>query len=275
MKWMRDVARWLMAAMLIGMGFVAHAQGVAPGSTADYILGPGDTIRIAVYQNPDLTLETRVGETGTISYPLIGVVKLADVSVVDAEKKIATALKEGNFIKQPQVTITLMGVVSNQISVLGQVNKPGKQQLMAGNFKLSEVMASAGGIVSGVGSDIVVITGTRDGQTFRREIDFSRVFAGDNAVEDMVLAKGDTVWVDRAPMIYIYGEVNGPGAKALQRDMTVLQAIATAGGLNQRGTMRGLKVHRKDASGKVKIYDADKDDKLLPNDIIYVKESLF
>lgn len=276
MKWMRDMARWLMAAMLIGMGFMAHAQGTAQApSPADYILGPGDTIRIAVYQNPDLTLETRVGETGTISYPLIGSVKLADTTVVDAEKKIATALKEGNFLKQPQVTITLIGVVSNQISVLGQVTKPGKQQLMAGNFKLSEVMATAGGIIPGAGSDIVVVTGTRDGQAFRREIDFSKVFAGENAVEDMTLAKGDTVWVDRVPYFYIYGEVNSPGQKVMQRDMTVLQAIATAQGLNQRGTMRGLKVHRKDASGKVRIYDAERDDKLQPNDIIYVKESLF
>ncbi|MFT3855967.1 MAG: polysaccharide export protein EpsE [Aquabacterium sp.] len=274
------MARWLLAAMLIGMSVAGSAlaqetQTSAPiTSPADYILGPGDSIRISVYQNPDLTLETRVGETGVITYPLIGVIKLSDITVVEAEKRIATALKDGNFLKQPQVTITLTGIIANQVYVLGRVGKAGKYSLSAGSQRLSEVMASAGGILDD-GSDIVVVTGTRNGQPFRKEIDFARVFSGDSAVEDMVLAKGDSIWVDRAPIFYIYGEVTSPGARVLRRDMTVLQAIASAGGLNQRGTMRGLKVHRKDANGNVQIIHPDVNDKLLPNDIIYIKESLF
>lgn len=270
MKWMRDMARWLLAAMLMGLGFVAHAA--TPG---EYVLGPGDQIRISVYQNPDLQVETRIGDGGVINYPLLGSVKLAGLSLVDAEQTIATGLKDGNFLKQPQVSILLLAAVSNQVSVLGQVNKPGRYSLTAGSQKLSEVMASAGGIIQGSGSDIVVVSGVRDGKSFRKEIDFTRVFAPTGTQEDMVLQHGDSIWVDRAPLIYIYGEVNRPGQQMLLRDMTLLQALATAGGLNQRGTMRGIKVHRREPAGDVRIFTPDVNDKLQPNDIVYIKESLF
>jgi polysaccharide export outer membrane protein len=270
MKSMRDMARWLLAAMLMMFGL--GVQAALPG---EYILGPGDQIRVTVYQNPDLTVETRIGDKGSITYPLIGNVDLSGLTLVDSEKKIAAGLRDGNFLKQPQVSIMLIGVASNMVSVLGQVNKPGRFALMAGSHKLSEIMAQAGGIIPGAGSDFVVVSGVRAGQAFRTEIDFTKVFASTGAQEDMTLENGDTIWVDRAPLVYIYGEVVSPGQKILLRDMTVLQAIATAGGLNQRGTMRGIKVHRKDANNEVKIYEAEQNDKLRPNDIIYIKESLF
>lgn len=270
MKWMREMARWLLAAMLMVSGLVAHAA--TPG---EYILGAGDQIRVTVYQNPDLLVEARIGDTGTITFPLIGSVKLGGLTIIESEKKIATALKEGNFLKQPQVSITLTGVSANMVSVLGQVNKPGRFPLMAGSLKLSEIMAAAQGIIPGGGSDIIVVSGTRNGQPFRKEIDFTKVFASSGAQEDMVLQNGDTIWVDRAPIYYIYGEVGAPGPKGLAREMTLLQAIAAAGGLNQRGTMRGIKVHRKDENGNVKIIEPGLNDLILPNDVIYIKESLF
>jgi polysaccharide export outer membrane protein len=129
--------------------------------------------------------------------------------------------------------------------------------------------------MAGVGSDIVVVSGVRDGEPFRMEVDFPKVFASQGTEEDMQLQNGDTIWVDRAPQIYVYGEVQRPGAQVLMRDTTVLQALATAGGLTLRGTERGIKVHRRDASGKVKIIEPGMNDKLQPADIIYIKESLF
>ncbi len=274
MMWMRDMARWLLAAMLMGLGFMAQASG--PG---EYVLGPGDQIRISVYQNPDLAMETRIGDNGAITYPLLGAIKLAGLSLVDAEKAISAGLKDGNFLKQPQVSVLLLAAVSSQVSVLGQVQKPGRYPLTAGSQKLSEIMAAAGGIIQGTGSDFVVVSGVRDGQPFRKEIDFTKVFAPTGAQEDMVLQAGDSVWVDRAPLIYVYGEVQRPGQQVLLRDMTLQQALASAGGLNQRGTLRGIKLHRRDpATGKVKIYTISADDlgsRLHPNDIVYFKESLF
>ena len=134
----------------------------------------------------------------------------------------------------------------------------------------------AGGIITGSGSDMAVGAGVRQGKPFRKEIDFTRVFAQAGTEPDFVLANGDTVWVDRAPQIYFYGEVQRPGAQILLRDTTLLQALANAGGVTLRDTQRGIKVHRRDAeTGEVKVIEPGINDKLMPNDIVYVKESLF
>lgn len=271
MKWMRDVTRWLLAAMLLGSGLMAQAA-----SPTDYVLGVGDLVKITVYQNTDLSMETRINEGGTISYPLLGTVKIGGLSLIDAEKKIAAGLKEGNFLKQPQVTLLLLAGKANQVSVLGQVGKPGRYPLEAGSSKLSEVLATAGGIIAGSGSDTVVVSGLREGKPFRKEVDFPKVFASTGTEADFPLENGDSIWVDRAPQIYMYGEVQRPGAQILLRDTTLLQALATAGGLTLRGTERGIRVHRRsETTGEVKILQPAINDKLLPNDIIYVKESLF
>lgn len=279
MIWMRDMLKWVLVTLMALSGVAAHAQAPAATpslATKDYVLGPGDTIRVTVYQNQDLTLETRINENGTISYPLLGSVKVGGLNVNDAEKAIATGLKDGNFVKQPQVSILLMTAAANQVSVLGMVNKPGRYPVIASSNKLSEIMAMAGGIIPGSGSDIVVVSGTRDGQAFRKEIDFTKVFASSGSEADLELRNGDTIWVDRAPQVYMYGEVQRPGAQVLQRGTTVLQALANAGGLTLRGTQRGIKVHRRDeATGQVTVIEPGLNDQLKPNDIIYVKESLF
>ena len=134
----------------------------------------------------------------------------------------------------------------------------------------------AGGIIPGTGSDTVVVSGLREGKAFRKEIDFTKVFASTGKEPDFVLANGDSIWVDRAPQIYMYGEVQRAGAQILLRDTTVLQALANAGGLTLRGTQRGIKVHRRNLeTGAVNIIEPALNDKLMPNDIVYVKESLF
>lgn len=279
MNWMRELFKRAVLALVCTVG-VGAGTGLLTAAQAaeqnDYILGPGDSVRIAVYQNPDLSLEARLNEGGSISYPLLGNIKLGGISVSDAEKKIATSLKDGNFIKQPQVSVLLISATANQVSVLGLVGKPGRYPLVTGSNKLSEVMAMAGGITQGAGSDIVVISGVREGKPFRKEVDFTKVFATSGSEPDFLLQNGDTLFVDRAPQIYMYGEVQRSGAQILLRDTTLLQALANAGGLTLRGTQRGIKVHRRDpATGEVKVIEPGLNDKLVPNDIIYVKESLF
>lgn len=269
MNGMRGWLQRLLALVLLVSG-LAHAAPVA-----DYVLGAGDTIRISVYQNPDLTLETRVNDNGSISYPLLGDIKLGGLSVSAAEKKLAGGLRDGNFLKQPQVSILVMQVRANQVSVLGQVNRPGRYPLEAGTTRLSEVLAQAGGIIAIAGSDMVVVSGKRDGKAFRKEIDFPQVFAASGTVDDFPLENGDAIWVDRAPMVYIYGEVQRPGPMRLERDMSILQALASAGGLTLRGTERGVRVNRRDAAGQVQVLQPGLNDKLQPNDIVYIKESLF
>lgn len=273
----------LLLAVVLGLGALgAQAQAGAPAAAAasaapEYRLGAGDVVRIVVYQNPDLTLETRVSETGVVSYPLLGSVRIGGLGVSAAEKLIADGLKNGGFVKSPQVTLILLQVKGNQASVLGQVNRPGRYPIETTDMRMTDLLANAGGVAS-TGADIVVLSGTRAGKPFRMEIDLPSVFgpSTDNGrASDVVIQNGDVLWVDRAPLVYIYGEVQRPGPMRLERGMTLMQALASGGGLNQRGTERGIRVHRRAADGKVQVVQPGMDDSLKDGDVVYVKESLF
>jgi polysaccharide export outer membrane protein len=265
---------WLVAFALLAAG-AARAQAPAAATSAnEYRLGAGDVVRITVYQNPDLTLETRIGEAGTISYPLLGSVRIGGSTVAMAEKTIADGLRSGNFVKQPQVSLVVTQVRGNQASVLGQVNKPGRYPIEVTDMRLSDLLAVAGGI-NPAGADTLTLVGTRDGKPFRKVIDLPALFRADNRADDLAVRNGDVVYVERAPMVYIYGEVQKPGALRLERNMTVMQALATGGGLNLRGTEKGLRVHRRDAAGKLQVIEPKMDDLLIEGDVVYVRESLF
>jgi polysaccharide biosynthesis/export protein len=266
----QTLARLLLALGIFSAPLLSHAADVA----RDYLIGPGDSLRITVYQSPDLTLETRVAESGTITYPLLGSVKLGGLSVAQAEAEITRGLREGNFLKQPQVTLQVVLVRGNQVSVLGLVNKPGRFPIDIVGMRLSEVLALAGGVAPG-GNDIVTLSGERQGKPFRREIDLPALYGRRPSGEDPVLNSGDVVFVDRAPSIYIYGEVQKPGALRLERGMNVLQALAAGGGVTLRGTQRGLRLHRRDAEGVVRVFEPGITDPLQDGDVIQVRESLF
>lgn len=277
---MRKFERILLASTLacvLGAPLGAMAQAGAAASTVaanEYRLGAGDVVKISVYQNQDLSLEARLSDAGVISYPLLGTIRLGGLTVPQAEKLIADGLRNGNFVKQPQVSILVTTVRGNQASVLGYVNRPGRYPIEAGEMRLTDLVATAGG-VQATGADIVVLVGTRDGKPFRKEIDLATAFAPDRRNEDVLVQNGDSVWVDRAPTIYIYGEVQRPGSVRLERSMTVMQALASGGGLTQRGTEKGMRVHRRGADGKVQVLQPSMDDALKDGDVVYVRESIF
>lgn len=239
----------------------------------EYRLEPGDIIRVTVFQNPDLTTETRVAESGGISFPLIGTVPVGGLSLPAAERKIADLLRDGGYVLQPQVNVLPLQTKGNQVAVLGQVNRPGRYPLETVASRMSDLLAAAGGPTN-LGADTVVLIGTREGKSFRREIDLRALFhqGGD---QDPLLESGDTLFVDRAPQFYIYGEVQRPGAFRLERDMRVMQALAAGGGLTGKGTERGLRIHRRDAAGRLQEVEPGLDDALRPDDVVYVQESLF
>ncbi|MCY4753365.1 polysaccharide export protein EpsE [Pelomonas aquatica] len=271
---------FLMAAALGLAGLAVQAQPQAragAAALAEYRLGAGDVVRVVVYQNPDLTLETRVSETGVISYPLLGNVRIGGLGVGAAEQLIADGLRNGNYVKAPQVTLVLLQVKGNQASVLGQVNRPGRYPIETADMRMSDLLATAGGVAT-TGGDLVVLTGTREGKPLRLEIDLPNVFGpnGDQGrSNDVLVQNGDVLWVDRAPIVYIYGEVQRPGPMRLERGMTLMQVLAAGGGLTQRGTERGIRVHRKGSDGKVQIVQSAMDDVVKDGDVVYVKESLF
>ena len=275
----------LFVSLLAALPLPVRAQAPTPGAPgtpatpgsvapAEYRLGPGDMVRITVFQNPDLTTETRISEAGAISFPLLGSVRISGMTTAEAERRIADGLRSGNFVRQPQVSILVSQVRGNQVSVLGQVGRPVRYPIETGELRLTDLLATAGGIAA-TGADIVTVVGTRNGKPFRAEIDLPRVFAPDRRGEDVLLRNEDVVWVDRAPMIFVYGEVQRPGPLRLERGLTVLQALATAGGVTQRGTEKGIRLHRRGNDGKVQVTQPGMDDSLRDGDVLYVRESLF
>ena len=252
------------------ISFCALAQERLP----EYRLGPGDIIKISVFQNPDLAVETRVTENGTITFPLIGLVKVGGMTVSAAEQTIAKALQSGGFLKQAQVNILVTQNVGNQVSVLGQVGHPGRFPLATFNTRISEMIATAGGI-NATGSEVLILTGTRNGKLFRKEIDIAGMFLNNQPNEDVLVMGGDVIYVPRQARFYIYGEVTRPGSYAVERGMTVRQALAEGGGPTSRGTERSLGLYRRGPDGNVQSLTPDLNSPVQPDDVFYVKESLF
>jgi polysaccharide biosynthesis/export protein len=240
----------------------------------EYLLAPGDILKITVFKNTDLSVDVRVSEAGLISYPLIGSVPVSGLTLPAAERKIAQMLRDGGFVVNPQVNILLTQAFGNLVSVIGEVNTAGRYSLDAAGGHLSGMLAAAGG-VGQTGGDFVIVTGTRNGKPFRREVDIVKMSLSGNPAEDIELVGGDTLFVNRAPMFYIYGQVQKPGQFRLERGMTVMQALASGGGVTGKGTQRGIVRHRRDAGGKVKEEGVNLDDDVQDKDVIYVKESLF
>ena len=268
--------RTLFFIVALASGLCANAQTNQP----EYEIGKGDNIRIVVFQNPDLTVETRVTENGTISYPLVGTVKVGGMTIPAAEQAIAKALSAGGFIQKPQVNIVVVQNRGNQVSILGWVQRPGRYPLETFNTKISEMMAIAGGVTTGSveqpgGADIIILTGTRDGKPFRKEIDIPGMFLDNKLENDIVVAGGDVIYVNNHVMYYIYGEVQRPGFHRIERGMTVRQAIAQSSGPTLRGTERRLRVYRRNADGKIEMSVPALDDLVRPDDVLYVNESLF
>jgi len=268
--------RWLLRFLTPLLVAVAFLEFFATAAIAhqDYLIVPGDILRIGVFKNPDLSLDLRVSEAGTISYPLLGSVPVAGLTLPATERKIDKMLKDGGFVLNPQVNILLTQALGNLVSVIGEVNTPGRYSVETTGGYLSGMLAAAGGI-SATGGDSVVVTGTRAGQPFHREIDIVAMSLSGDPADDIELAGGDTLFVPRAPMFYIYGQVQKPGQVRLERGMTVMQALASGGGVTGKGTSRGIVRHRRDANGKVREESVSLDDDVRDQDVIYVKESLF
>ncbi|HEY6134252.1 MAG TPA: polysaccharide biosynthesis/export family protein, partial [Rubrivivax sp.] len=183
----------LIAAGALLLPMAAMSQPAAPAPAAattsatapQYRLAAGDSIRVFVYQNPDLSMELRLTEAGTVSFPLLGTVSLVGLTVTQAERRIADGLLNGKFVNKPQVSVMVSQVRGNQVSVLGQVGRPGRFPLETGEVRLTDLLATAGGIAGG-GADTVIVVGNRNGAPFRTEIDLPSVFAPGKRGDDVV-----------------------------------------------------------------------------------------
>lgn len=238
-----------------------------------YQLGTGDVVRITVYDHPDLLVDAvQVDENGKIAVPLVGSISVSGLTASAAQKRIAQALETGGFIVKPSVNLIVQQYRSKQISVLGQVNKPGKYALEF-TSSLTDLLALAGGI-NPTGSDNVILIHKENNQLKQLKIDTLALFKDGQLNLNYTIDEGDIIFVPRAEVFYIYGEVQHPGAFRLEKNMSVMQAISLGGGITLRGTENGAQI-RRELQGVPSILPATPNERILPNDVIYIKESLF
>lgn len=257
---MKRIVKSMLAALL------SLAAGLA--FAAEVLLGPGDVVKMTVYGSPDLSVETRVSESGMMTVPLLGQVQVGGMAVGSAEKKIATALEKGGYLKKAQVNLLITTMTSQQVSVLGQVNRPGRYPV-EGKRKVLDLLALAGGIAP-EGGDVVDLVRTRDGKTSRETIDVVDMVRKGELNRDYEVSAGDVIFVERAPRAYVMGEVQRPGAFRIERGMTVQQAVSAGGGLTVRGSTSGWRITRGGQTVDVKPGDLVQTD-----DVITVRESWF
>src|SRR2546421_938590 len=193
-----------MKRLLVGLAMMALAAA-AFAQSGDK-LGPGDAVHITVYQQPDMTTDARINDKGMVTMPLVGEVKIGGLSPAAAGAEIAAELKRGKYLNNPQVSVALTTLRSRQVSVLGMVTRPGRYALDDTSSKLADVIAAAGGLATG-GGDVATIT--RAGDTQKIDI-LGKPFE---------LRNGDTVFVERAPVFYVYGEVPRAGAYRLEPNL--------------------------------------------------------
>lgn len=271
---MRLMQMLLVRTALLLAGLFAATVVCAQSAANDYPLGAGDVVRVQVFQNLDMTTEARISEAGEISLPLIGAVKVGGLTPGESEKLIAARLRDGGFMQRAQVTVNVQQFRSQQVSVLGSVGRPGRYPLEQRGVRLTEMLATAGGILP-TGSDTLILIRREGGKSTRTTIDLPSLYLNDRPDLDIEVRGGDSIYVHRASVIYVFGQVQRPGQFTLERDMNVRQALAKAGGFTMRARESKVLVQRTGRDGKASESELGLDDAVLADDQIYVRESLF
>lgn len=264
-----------MKKLLVFLMLIAATPFSLAAEASDYLLGVGDVIRISVYDHPDLATETQIGSGGQVSFPLIGDVNVRGITASQAEKVIESKLVNGKFLREPHVNVLVSQYKSLSVSVLGEVNRPGKYAL-EGKTNLLEVLALAGGVNVNGGSQLVLLRNLsrNNPQRFEYQVD-DLLTVGDPKKVQPTLLSGDVIYIPKAEKFYIYGEVLRPGNYRLETQMTVMQALAAGGGFSPKASRSGLVLSRKAADGTLYEVPVYMNTTLKDGDVLFVKESLF
>lgn len=239
----------------------------------DYLVGPGDVLGISVYDNEDLTTKVRVSSSGTIVMPLLGQVEVQGGTVNAITDKITRLLADG-YLVNPQVNIFIEEYRSKKVVVLGNVRSPGLIEL-SGPTNFLELVSKAGGLERDAG-DTATIQRKKDGAAATViVVDLLALIEKGDLSQNVQITDGDTVFISKAGMCFITGEVEKPGTYACGDGTTVLRLVALAGGFNGKAAKSSISVVRivdneKQVSKNVDLYMALQD-----NDVVVVPESFF
>jgi len=208
-------------------------------------LGTRDLIEINVYNVPELTSKVRVSNSGDVYLPLIDYVHLEGLTQEEAQSLIEKRLSDGGFVRNPHVTIFVAEASSQGVTVIGEVMKTGIYSDVA-DHRLYEVISQAGGFTQNASRKIAII---RKGHPEPIRVELPRNLA-DDASANVEIMPGDTITVPKAPIIYVVGDVGRPSGLLVDNGtMTVLQALALAGGTNKTAKLGGARLIRKGPAG--------------------------
>jgi polysaccharide biosynthesis/export protein len=263
----------------------AAAQSAGPrtapdGAQPDYTIGAQDVLSITVFDQADLSGKYPVELDGTFSFPLVGRVTAGGLSVRQFENELRKKLSDGYF-KNPQITVSVDQYRSQRVFMIGEVRVPGPYPL-TGDMTLIEALAKAGSTTPSASDEVLVVRGqgangpVLPGQA--SEGDIKRFNLKDlqsgTLAQNPNLHDGDTIYVARAELVYVFGQVKNPGSYAIKSDTSILQALSLAGGVTPSGAMGRIKILRivegEKREVKVKLTDV-----VQPGDTIVVPERYF
>lgn len=268
---------FLMAAVAVAQAPAADAAS-QPAAVNSVLIGPGDLLEIAVFDTPELSGKLRVSEKGGVTLPLIGELQLAGLTTSQAETLVRNQLVDGDFLKDPQVSVLIDEYATQGVSVMGEVQKPGIYPML-GAKRLFDVISMASGLTPTAGT-VVTIT-HRETPQQPQTLAF-RDATGEVATANVELAPGDTVVVQRAGIVYVIGDVGKPGGFVIDRDqLTVMQSLALAMGVNRTASLKGARlIHRTSQGAQETPLRLDQimsakapDVEVKPGDIVFVPTS--
>ncbi len=250
------------------------AAGAAPAEERHMSeLGPGDSVSIQIFGQPDIT-NIYVGDDGTINVPLAGPVQVGGSSPVEAAQRVAKALKAGGYFVDPHVTILVTQSRSQLVSVLGEVQNAGRY-VITPRTTVVDLLAQAGGAKDTAAEVGYLLRPSASGRVDRIAVSLNGISTAQGATANQTLMGGDSLVVPRSEHFFVYGEVATPGMYRLEPNMSVMQAIARAGGVTARGSERRIQVKRQGKDGQIKVFKPKPVDPVQADDIIQVKESIF
>jgi polysaccharide export outer membrane protein len=255
----------------------------------DYVVGPNDVLTITVFDQPQLTGRFIVQADGTFTFPLLGRLKAGGLTMQSLEDELRDRLLKGGFLKQPQVGVSVEQYRSQQIFVMGEVQRPGSLQF-TGSMSVIEALAKAGSTTDHAGPDAVILRspngsagGPPDAATLQRAqeskdpdlvIKVNLENLQGTLTNNIELRAGDTIFVPRAEKVFVSGQVRTAGEYVIRTGMTVRQVLTLAGGLTDRGSTRRIQIIRT-VNGVDTTVGATLQDTVRAGDTIVVKESFF
>jgi polysaccharide export outer membrane protein len=263
-----------------------EAQEARDAMVRAYRIGPGDLLELKVFEVKELDQTVRVSEDGSITLPLLGRVMVEGLTQEGVVQRL-TGLLSAKYVKNPQVTIFIKEYKNQQVAVIGAVENAGSYELV-GRKNLLQIISMAGGFTENSGNDVFILREGPDGKTSTITIDLKDLLVNGNQALNVPLEPNDVinVPVDKEIRVFVMGRVTRPGAvkSKLSEGITLLQAIADAGGLAEGAKESAITITRKNKAGKeqkIKVNLKDiikgkkKDIVLQEGDVVFVPESFW